>query len=95
MSIFTQGWVSDAPRKVLKGEVPLFLKLLFEVFHKVVLSMRERHHEATYRDMGLANALDIMTLLVILSLSLKINGFPFHKLFCTYFELSVVFELKS
>lgn len=47
------------PRKVLKGEIPLFVKLLFEVVHKGVFPRGECRHKAAYRDMGLSNALDL------------------------------------
>lgn len=55
---FTQGRVKSRPRKVIKGEMKRFLKLLFQVMHKGAIMHGERRHEATYRDMGLMNALE-------------------------------------
>ena len=59
-SKFTQGRVIDRPRKVLKGEISPFHKLVFEVVHKGIIPRGERRHEANFRDMGLGHALDTM-----------------------------------
>lgn len=45
------------PRKAFKAEMPLYLKLLFEVVHKRVLPRGERKYEATYHDMGIVQAI--------------------------------------
>lgn len=58
-SKYTQGRVSDVPRKILKGEMPLFMKLLFEVVHKGVLPNGEYWHKVTVSDMGLANTTNL------------------------------------
>lgn len=47
------------PRKVYKVEMPPFLKLLFKVVHKGILPRGERRHKATFRDMGIAHAIDL------------------------------------
>lgn len=56
---FTNGRVSDVPRKVLKGETSPFLKLLFEVIHKKIWPRDEHHHEVTFHDMGIDHAIDL------------------------------------
>lgn len=56
-SKFTQGRVIARPRKVMKGEMHPFHKLLFEIVHKGVVPRGERRHEASFWDMGLANTL--------------------------------------
>ena len=43
----------------MKGEMEHFHKLLYEVVHKGIVPRGERRHEATFRDMGIANALDL------------------------------------
>lgn len=50
--------VTVRPRKVLKGEMEPFHKLLYEVVHKGVVPGGERQHEEIFWDMGLVNALD-------------------------------------
>lgn len=62
-SAFTQGCVTDIPREVLKGEMPLLLKLLFELVHMGILMRVERRYQATFRDMGLAYATDLEELI--------------------------------
>ncbi|KAK4716081.1 hypothetical protein R3W88_014419 [Solanum pinnatisectum] len=57
-SKFTQGRVIILPMKVLKGEMSSFHKLVFEVVHKGILPRGERSHEASFRDMGIGNALE-------------------------------------
>ncbi|KAG5590067.1 hypothetical protein H5410_040581 [Solanum commersonii] len=59
-SKFTQGRVNVHPRKVLKGEMSSFHKLVFEMVHKGILPRGERHHEASFRDMGIGHALENM-----------------------------------
>lgn len=52
------GRVTTRPREVLKGEMSPFHKLVFEVVHKVMLPRGERRHDASFRDMGIAHALE-------------------------------------
>ena len=47
-SKFTQGRVSDRPRKVQKGEMSPFHKLVFEVVHKGIIPRGERRYEANF-----------------------------------------------
>ncbi|KAH0658395.1 hypothetical protein KY289_027143 [Solanum tuberosum] len=59
-SKFSQGRVTVHPRKVLKGKMSSFHKLVFEVVHKGILPRGERRHEAIFRDMGIGHALENM-----------------------------------
>lgn len=43
----------------MKGEMQPFHKMLYEIVHKGIGPRGERRHEATFKDMGLANALDL------------------------------------
>lgn len=45
-------------QKLMKEEMKPFHKLLFDIVHKGIVSRGERRHDATFRDTGLANALD-------------------------------------
>ncbi|KAH0665440.1 hypothetical protein KY285_026646 [Solanum tuberosum] len=56
---YSQGRVTSKARKVLKGEMAPVHKLLFELVHKVVLPRGHRRHISSFRDMGIANALEI------------------------------------
>ena len=47
-SKFTQGRFSDRPRKILKGKMSLFHKLVFEVVHKGIIPRGEMRHEANF-----------------------------------------------
>lgn len=47
------------PRKLNKVEMPPFLKLMFEVVHEGVLPRGEYMYEATFRDMGINQAIDL------------------------------------
>lgn len=58
-SKFKNRRVIDNPRKVLKGEMPLFFKLLFEVVHKEVLPRGDCFHEVIFRDIGIAYAINL------------------------------------
>ncbi|KAG5604914.1 hypothetical protein H5410_026406 [Solanum commersonii] len=55
---YSQGRVTSKARKVLKGEMAPVHKLLFELVHKGVLPRGHRRHIASFRDMGIANALE-------------------------------------
>lgn len=57
---FTQGRVKFRPRKVLKGEMSPFHKLVFEIVHKGIVPRGERRHEANFLDVGIGNALNNM-----------------------------------
>uniref|UniRef100_A0A0V0IFL3 Putative ovule protein n=1 Tax=Solanum chacoense TaxID=4108 RepID=A0A0V0IFL3_SOLCH len=57
-SKFSQGRVTPRDRKVLKGKKSPFHKLMFELVHKGILPRGERRHEASFRDMGIAHALE-------------------------------------
>ncbi|KAG5584873.1 hypothetical protein H5410_045307 [Solanum commersonii] len=50
--------VATRAKKVLKGEMSPFHKLLFELVYKGILPKGERRHEASFRDMGIAHALE-------------------------------------
>lgn len=54
-SKFTNKRITDVPHKVFKGEMPSFLKLLFEVVHKGVLPKDKRRHEAIFHDIGITH----------------------------------------
>ncbi|KAH0668834.1 hypothetical protein KY289_023327 [Solanum tuberosum] len=55
---FSQERVTTTARKVLKGEMAPVHKLLFELVHKGVLPRGHRRHITSFRDMGIANALE-------------------------------------
>ncbi|KAG5604260.1 hypothetical protein H5410_025752 [Solanum commersonii] len=55
---YSQGRVTSKARKVLKSEMAPVHKLLFELVHKGVLPRGHRRHIASFRDMGIANALE-------------------------------------
>ncbi|KAK4706755.1 hypothetical protein R3W88_033719 [Solanum pinnatisectum] len=57
-SKFSQGRASTRARKVLKGEMAPFHKLLFEIVHKGILPKRHRGYKACLRDIGIAHALE-------------------------------------
>lgn len=59
MSIYTQGHVSDISQKVLKGKMPSYVKLLFELEHNNILPQGEHLHETTFREMGLDYSIDL------------------------------------
>lgn len=60
---FTERRVTDVSRKVFKAEMPPFLKLLFEVMHKVILPRGERRHEVIFFYMGIAHTIDLQELI--------------------------------
>ncbi|KAG5605679.1 hypothetical protein H5410_027171 [Solanum commersonii] len=53
-----EGRVTPRDRKVLKREMSPFHKLMFELVHKGILPRGERRHEASFRDIGIAHALE-------------------------------------
>ncbi|KAG5586801.1 hypothetical protein H5410_047235 [Solanum commersonii] len=59
-SKFSQGRASTRAKKVLKGEMIAFHKLLFEIIHKGILPRGHRRHKTCLRDMGIAHALENM-----------------------------------
>ncbi|KAH0669453.1 hypothetical protein KY285_023615 [Solanum tuberosum] len=52
------GRVTPRDRKVLKGKMSPFHKLVFELVHKGILLRGERRHEASFRDIGISHALE-------------------------------------
>ncbi|KAH0665265.1 hypothetical protein KY290_027534 [Solanum tuberosum] len=57
-SKYSQGRVSSTHRKFLRGKMSLFNEFMYELVHKGVLPRGKKRHEASFIDMGIANALE-------------------------------------
>ncbi|MCE0481099.1 hypothetical protein HAX54_038510 [Datura stramonium] len=68
---FTQERIKNVVRHILKGEMNLFHKLLFEFINKCVLPHTKRRHEGSLRDLVVMDSLDLNMLINFPSLMLK------------------------